>query len=172
MRVRKVFLLCLLTLAAFSSRADSFSNLKIDRPSRAVLAPTFTLQNLKGEAVALSDFDDGVVLLNFWATFCSPCIKEMPAMERLWQRYKEKGFTVLAVTVEADRQTAINLFAQKRGLGFPILFDKDEEVSTAYEVSYLPVSYLIQNGKILGKTVGAREWDGEEARGLMEGLLK
>lgn len=156
---------------SFAFADDLFSNLKVSKPGEIVNAPEFTLKNLKHQAISLSDFDDQVVLLNFWATFCRPCLQEMPAMERLWQSYRGKGLSVVAIAVEEGREHAIQGFVDKHNLTFPILIDDDEQAADAYEVSLLPVSYLIKQGKIVGRATGERHWDSPEARLLFQSLV-
>ena len=102
-----MILLALGVVASTSVLAsDPFAKLDLIRPSRPPAAPEFTVPGLTGGPIALSDFRGKVVFLNFWATWCPPCKQEMPSMERLYRRYKDRGFTVLAVSIDtADAAT-------------------------------------------------------------------
>ena len=112
-------------------------------------APDFTLKNLKGEQVSLSDFKGQPVLINFWATWCPPCRYEMPFIESAWQQYKDEGFVVLAVDVE-EPISVVQRFVDNFGLTFPILLDYKGEVSDLYRLRAFPTSYFVgRDGKIV-----------------------
>lgn len=116
----------------------------------------FTLKNPKGEAVSLDQVlsSHKSVLLNFWATWCSYCVEEMPDLVKLQERLSPQGFTVLAVDVgESAEQVAA--FADRAGLNFPIVLDTDNTVAQNYGLVGIPVSYLIDSsGKIIGEYHG------------------
>jgi peroxiredoxin len=136
------------------------------------MATDFTLQSLDGESVTLSDLKGKVVLINFWATWCIPCKAEMPSMERLYRKYKDRGFTILAIDIMEKPET-IRKFAKGKNLTFPILLDTKGEVRGKYRVSGIPNSYLVnKNGRLVGNVIGAREWDNEHAEALLEELLE
>ncbi|HBC58079.1 MAG TPA: hypothetical protein DCZ03_13015, partial [Gammaproteobacteria bacterium] len=89
---------------------ERFKQAGITQPTKNLMAPEFELESLTGEMLALSDFRGQVIILNFWGTFCAPCREEMPALERLWQRHKNKGLTVLGVAVDRDEQAVVKKF--------------------------------------------------------------
>lgn len=105
-------------------------------------APDFTLQARSGETVSLSDLQGDVVMVNFWATWCAPCRQEMPHLEALYQRYKNLGFTLLAVNVEDNRAGADKWLAE-RPVSFPVLFDPKNEVSKLYDVVAMPSTVMV-----------------------------
>jgi thiol-disulfide isomerase/thioredoxin len=105
-------------------------------------APDFTLTSRDGRAVSLSDLKGQVVMINFWATWCGPCRKEMPLLEQLYQRYERLGFTLLGVNVEEDRNDA-EIFLKDTPVTFPILFDPANSVSKLYDVSAMPSTVLV-----------------------------
>lgn len=112
-----------------------------------------------------------MVFLNFWATWCVPCRLEMPAMERLYREFKEKGFVVLTVNVQ-EGPRAVQAFIGELKLTFPVLVDRKGEAAIAYAVRGLPASYLIdRNQVIVGRAIGAREWDSKDVRGYIRSLL-
>ena len=111
-------------------------------------APDFTLKSLTGENLKLSELRGNVVLLNFWASWCGPCRQEMPLLEKMHNKYKGLGFTVMGVNVEEDSSKA-KAMAKKDKLSFPVLFDTQSQVSKAYQVSAMPSTVIIdRDGKV------------------------
>lgn len=123
-------------------------------PRAGYIAPDFTLNTLDGGAITLSDLRGQAVLVNFWASWCPPCRAEMPAIQRVYERYRDQGFTVLAVDLqESDRQVAA--FSSSLGLTFPILMDRDGSVFNRYQVKALPSTFFVdRQGVIRDVAVG------------------
>lgn len=122
-------------------------------------APDFTLTDMQGNQVALSQFRGKVVLVNFWATWCPPCREEMPSMERLYRRYKDKGLVLLAVNIEEQGYQAVSRFLMGKNYSFPILLDTAAEVQNNYKVFRFPETFIIdRNGVIIDKIIGGRDW--------------
>ena len=169
--------LTLLAIIAFSpapaEAADPFRDLDLIRPSQATAAPDFSVSGLSGERIALRDLRGKVVFLNFWATWCPPCKQEMPSMERLYRRYKDRGFTIVAISIDTGDKAAVASFVKTYGLTFPIGLDPTLEVANRYTVRALPSSVLIdKNGNTAAVALGPRDWDGTAAHALIESLLK
>jgi peroxiredoxin len=117
-------------------------------------APNFVLENLQGEQVQLKDYRGQGVLLNFWATWCGPCEDEMPALESVYQKYKDQGFEILAVNIEESKYS-VSTFIDRYNLSFPALLDKKGEVTEVYGVYNYPTTFLInKEGKVAKKIVG------------------
>jgi len=136
-------------------------------------APAFSLKNLQGGHSRLSDYRGQVVLLNFWATWCGPCRAEMPSMEKLWQTYRDQGLVVVAVSTDNGGESRIKNFARRLELTFPILLDPDSQASDAYQVSGIPVSFLIdRQGRVVARILGSKDWSSEATVQQVEGLLK
>ncbi len=151
---------------------DPFKALGVDLPKQQVEAPAFTLDRITGGKAGLEDFTGKVVLLNFWATWCAPCREEMPAMQTLWERYREQGFVIVAVAADRAGRKPVVSFVNKLALSYPILLDPEGDVRNRYEVVGLPMSYLIgRDGKISGRVIGVREWDSSEADAVVSALL-
>lgn len=123
-------------------------------PFTGFYAPEFMVTNTLGDKVSLSDYRGRPVLLNFWASWCSPCRAEMPAMERIYREYKEQGFEILAVnsTAQDSLENAAN-FVKELGLTFPILFDESGHASIRYQLQALPSSYFIDKHGVIQEVV-------------------
>lgn len=127
---------------------------QIPAPQVGFLAPDFTLQTMDGETVSLSDFRGQGVLLNLWASWCPPCLTEMPAMQSVYDQYMDQGFVVLAVNITSQdsKESAIR-FAEQNNLSFPILFDITGEVARAYQMRAFPSSFFIGSDGIIQEVV-------------------
>jgi peroxiredoxin len=111
-------------------------------------APNFVLQDMDGNKHQLSDYEGQGVFLNFWGTWCKPCEKEMPYMEKQYSKYKDQGVQILAVNV-GESDFLINKFVSEHGLTFPILVDEEKDVQHAYGIDPLPTTILINpEGKV------------------------
>jgi peroxiredoxin/outer membrane lipoprotein-sorting protein len=119
-------------------------------------APSFKLQDLKGTRHRLGDYTGKVVLIDFWATWCSPCRKELPVIEKLQREFGEHGLVVLAITNEAKK--IAEAFIQKHKYSFPVLIDVDGGVFDEYQVSSIPVVFVVDRmGRIADHYVGLRD---------------
>jgi peroxiredoxin len=135
-------------------------------------APDFTLTDMQGQKVTLSDLKGKVVILNFWATWCPPCREEMPSMEQLYRRYGGQGLVILAVNVEENGMSAVKRFLQRTPYSFPILLDADAEVQNTYKVFRFPETFIIdRNGNIVEKVIGAIDWTAGPTFKLINFLL-
>ena len=117
-------------------------------------AEDFTLPDLNGDMISLSDYQGENVYLNFWASWCEPCNEEMPAIEKIYQEYKDKGLVVLTINTGEDKTTVAE-YMQTHGYTFPVLLDLELNVSRQYKTSSIPVSVFInKDGQIVTKEVG------------------
>jgi thiol-disulfide isomerase/thioredoxin len=137
----------------------------------AAPTPEIALGTLEGKKIALKDFRGKVVLLNFWATWCVPCREEMPAMEKLYQEFKDKNFAIFAVAVKDRRQDAVD-FVKELKITYPIGLDPEGKVGQEYGAWGLPATYLIgPKGEGLARGWGPADWHGAAARKLIKDLL-
>ena len=136
-------------------------------------APGFTLLTLDGGRASLTDHRDKLVVLNFWATWCQPCTVEMPSLEALWRRYRDRGLIVVGVSVDRGAPKALlEPYVRNLKLTFPILLDPDSKTSDRWRVTALPATFLVRpGGEVAGMAMGAREWNSDEMRALVERLL-
>jgi peroxiredoxin len=150
----------------------ALKQLDLIKPSRPKLAADFTLATPDGGNFRLADQRGKVVLVNFWATWCPPCLEEMPAMERLWRRHKDAGFVLVAISLDADPKK-VPPFVSARKFTFPIALDPRMAVAETYGVRALPSSFVIdREGTMTGVALGPRSWDNAAAHGLVQGMLR
>jgi len=134
-------------------------------------APSFTLSDLNGKPTSLTDFKGNLVLLNFWATWCGPCVEETPSLERLHSEYKDQGLVLLAVAIQSDIRSVEN-FVREMNLSFRVLIDEDGSVFQNYGLFSVPTTFFIgKDGKIIGKRVGAMNWATPQMLSLISLLL-
>ena len=123
-------------------------------PRAGFLAPDFQLSTLDGDLVTLSGLRGQVVVLNLWTTWCPPCRAEMPALQRVFADYQDRGLIVLAVNSTAQDSFAdIAPFIQEYGLTFPVLLDLDGAVSRLYLLRSLPTTYFIDRAGVIQEVV-------------------
>jgi peroxiredoxin len=120
------------------------------------LAPDFTAPDLDGNPVTLSDFEGQVVLINFWATWCPPCVRETPRLVRIADTYRDQGLVVLGVnTTYQDDPAKVRQFVGDQRMGYPVLLDTDGAVGAKYPARLMPTTYLIdRQGRIVHTKVG------------------
>jgi len=117
------------------------------------------LQNINGKSVDLAQFKGRVVLVNFWASWCEPCRDEMPSLDRMERRLRDKGFTVLGINI-GEGTPRIKQFLKSVPVDFTILRDADSAVLKAWRVRILPASFLLdKNGMLRYQMVGDADWD-------------
>jgi peroxiredoxin len=163
--IRTIILILFAVAIGYTIYSSAFQN------DRSVIqvgdkAPNFVLQDISGETVELNSLEGKGVFLNFWGTYCPPCEKEMPAIDRQYQIYKEDNIEVLAVNL-GETQFVVEGFTDEKELTFPVLLDQDKELVEVYDIGMLPVTFLIdKNGKIIDRVTG--ELNDEVVSKMME----
>jgi cytochrome c biogenesis protein CcmG/thiol:disulfide interchange protein DsbE len=123
-------------------------------PRQGFQAPDFGLPDAEGEIIRLSSLRGHPVVINLWASWCTPCRAEMPAIQTVYEQYGEKGLIVLGVNAtNQDNPQNATKFAEEMGLTFPILFDVDGEVSQQYLLSALPTTFFVDGNGIIQEVV-------------------
>ena len=151
---------------------EAIKELELIRPPRPKFADDFTIPTAGGQTFKLSAQRGKPVFINFWATWCPPCLEEMPALERLWRAQKDGGFVMLAVTVDANPKLAAP-YVERHGFTFTIGLDPKMELANTYGVRALPSSFLIdRDGRLAAVAVGPRVWDNTAAHALIERLAR
>ncbi len=152
---------------------DPARALDLIKPNRQQQAKDFNVAALEGGKLRLADLKGKVVFLNLWATWCPPCKEEMPAMERLWQRYKGQGLVVIALSMDASGATAVKPFIEEAKYTYRVGLDPKMEIAQLYGARSLPSTFIIdRNGALRAIALGPREWDGGASFAYFDALLK
>ena len=177
----KNFIRCFVVLA-FALQLSACTRTKESGLNPGDFAPDFAVKDLSGNPAKLSDYKGKVVLLNFWASWCEPCLAEMPALERLYNKLHAKGFEIVAVGLDDDPKS-LKAFKDRMGLTFPILVDSAGQ-TRVYKVNGFPESFILdREGKLVMiqdpnddepvvRIIGPREWDSPNAQSRLEALLR
>jgi peroxiredoxin len=138
----------------------------LDRP-----APEFEVRDRAGQAHRLSDFRGKVVLINFWATWCPPCLEEMPSMESLRKQMDETQLQIMALSVDESWEP-VDTFLKQNAYGFGIYADFEQKVAELYGTHMVPETYIVdKQGVILCKVVGDRDWTEPSVVAFLKNLI-
>jgi thiol-disulfide isomerase/thioredoxin len=119
------------------------------------LAPDFQLQSLDGQTVSLGNLQSKPVLINFWATWCSPCRSEMPYIQEIYEEWSGKGLVVLAINM-GESPSKVGEFMQFYNLSFTVLLDTKQAIAQEYNIQYIPTTFFVdKDGIIQDKMIGA-----------------
>ncbi len=170
-----VFLMITTLLVVWSLKQNnSFFQSVSQAPVRVGLpAPDFTYPGLDGKKVSLSDYRGKVVFVNIWATWCPPCVEEMPSMQKLYQKLKGENFEILAVSIDSKGAKVVAPFMKKYKLTFPALLDSRGTIKRIYKTTGVPESYIIDKDGILAKKVmGPLDWSHPDVLRLLRDLIQ
>jgi peroxiredoxin len=135
------------------------------------MMPAFELTDIEGNVVRSDDLRGKVVLVNFWATWCGPCISEIPMLNEVYRTYRDRGFELLGVASQSGDAATIARFAERVGIEYPVLIGTNEVVSQ-YRIFAFPTDFLIdRDGRIRERIVGAPPGKKERLTGLLDDLL-
>ena len=122
--------------------------------------------------MTLADFKGDVILVNFWATWCAPCVAEMPSLSKLQAHYADADFQVVAISLDFEREPARQFLERLQITNLPLYHEGTHEIKKAAQVRGLPVSILYNaNGRELARISGEVEWDSPEAKALIDSVL-
>ena len=174
-----LLILVALTLLVLRSQNPSRGNEKLEnnfnqvKPEVGYLAPSLTLRNLKGNIEGFDDHRGKVIVVNFWATWCAPCVREMPSFEALYRRYRSQGLTLLAVSLDKGNSAKVQDFVDKYKLSFPVLLDSEGIAEKLYPSHTIPFTYVIdKQGRVAARVDGAKDWNSPETFKAVEYLLQ
>lgn len=156
-----IFLVCFILFIVFYAIGYIVKDHRVTRSIVASgdRAPEFRLQAMDGRLVSLSDFQGKVVMLHFWATWCPPCVEELPTLDKLSRAVVDKDFQLLAVSVDEGGAAAVTAFLERKGLNIPALLDPEREVAGRYGTFKFPETYIIdRQGMVRAKVIGPRDW--------------
>jgi len=123
-------------------------------PSIGDIAPDFTLKDMNGNALTLTDYKGKTVMIEFWATWCPPCKELIPTLEVLYKKYRGKGFIILALVSEDEGKETIKSFIKEYEITYPVLLANKETIKR-YGISSIPVSFIInKEGRIVNRHLG------------------
>jgi len=129
------------------------------------------LEDVNGIEIDISDFRGKIVFLNFWATWCPSCVTEMPSMEKLHRKLKEKNFAMVAVSVQ-DSAAEVRRFFKQNQLTYTALLDSIGKTVPGFGIRAIPTTLLLdKSGRIFGRIMGPREWDSRESVAMFKQLL-
>ena len=135
-------------------------------------APDFLLRDMKENIYELEDYQGKPVIVNFWATWCPPCRKEMPSMNRAWKKLKNEGIEMIAINIGEDEES-IKAFTNEYPIDFKILLDESGEELENWSIRGLPTTYILDpEGRIVYQAVGGREWDNDKLLDKIKALRK
>ena len=130
-------------LASFFFIATSASALELGQ-----VAPDFTLKSMAGTNLNLAEQRGKIIVINFWASWCGPCRKEMPVLQKFYEKYQDLGVSVWGVNVEQENQAGRDFLADLK-LTFPILFDETNTISANYQVEAMPTTIIIDRDGVV-----------------------
>ena len=129
------------------------------------------LEDVNGAEIDIADFRGKIVLLNFWATWCPSCVVEMPSMEKLHRKLKEKDFALVAVSIQ-DSAAAVKRFFKQNQLTYTALLDSAGKTVPGFGIRAIPTTLLLdKSGRIFGRIMGPREWDSRESVAMFQQLV-
>ncbi len=162
-RIFTVVLLAGCLLAAGSARAAD-----------PLKAPEFTLEDLDGNTATLHQFtDQGPVIISFWATWCKPCLRELPHMQDIYDRHRERGVNVLAISVDSPRSISkVKSFVSGHNYTFTVLLDTNKDVARKFNAHLFPYTFILNmDGEIIYKNYGYRPGDEKKVEEKVLALL-
>jgi len=167
---KRVVIGCLAIMFACSS-GEGVAEPVTDADHTPPAAPTLRLEDLQGQSHSLDGFRGKVVLINFWASWCGPCIEEIPSLRELYRRMAGEPFEILAVNVKEGR-FKVHKFSRLVEMPFPILLDPDGEAFAAWDAQVLPTSFLIDSqGRVREEIHGRLDWAPDEVVETIRALL-
>ncbi|OBZ18819.1 alkyl hydroperoxide reductase [Bacillus sp. FJAT-27264] len=155
--VQIVILLLVVLLGGYAIATSVFGG--DGKPKEGSKAPAFDLLGLDGKAHTLNEYKGKAVVLNFWGSWCAPCVKEMPALQAQWEKWKDQGVVVVGVNVGEDQMTVEN-FVKMVNINFPIVMDPGRNAVRSYGISPMPTTFFInKKGKVDSIHIGQLDLD-------------
>jgi thiol-disulfide isomerase/thioredoxin len=133
-------------------------------------APSFTIQTDDGRTITPTSFGGKVLVLNFWATWCAPCIQEIPSLNQFSRDFAQSGVVVVAVNIDKSAQKYKN-FLRRIPVSFEVAHDPNADLSSEYGTYLVPETYIIKDGRVMKKYAEAINWTNPDVAGYVKGLL-
>jgi cytochrome c biogenesis protein CcmG/thiol:disulfide interchange protein DsbE len=160
----------LLALCAAAFLAVIVLSLRDTAPKEGSAAPDFTITTDSGKQVSLDSFGGKVLVLNFWATWCAPCIEEIPSLNAMQKRFAKSGVVVLAISIDKNSQK-YHAFLDRIHVSFDTARDPAASISERYGTFQYPETYIIKDGKIMRKFARAEDWTSDDLTRYIQSLL-
>lgn len=155
----KTIKIIIITLVLFSTVRIWAASPQMKTLSPPPNAPDFQLLDLDDIEHTLTTHEGKILIINFWATWCPPCRKEMPSMQRAWEKVKDQNVVLLGINVGEDADSVF-AFGAEYDVTFPLLLDVDSNATKKWPIRGLPTTYVVDtNKKIIFEAIGGREWD-------------
>jgi cytochrome c biogenesis protein CcmG, thiol:disulfide interchange protein DsbE len=164
-------LIGLLGLLTAGFLAVVVSNLHESVAREGETAPSFNFKTDQGREVSATSFGGKVLVLNFWATWCAPCVREIPSLDALQKQFKSKGVVVVAVSVDKN-EAKYKAFLQRFGVDFDTYRDPAADISASYGTFQYPETYIIKDGKVARKLISEQNWVGDDMVQYVTSLLQ
>ncbi|RHW36053.1 thiol-disulfide oxidoreductase ResA [Neobacillus notoginsengisoli] len=161
-----IIVIILLISVIFAIYKNTIDKNESQKASVNFQAPNFNLKTLDGNVLELKKLRGKAVLINFWATWCEPCKKEMPDIQEAYNQYKDQNFEIIGVGFQ-ESEISINNFIQNYHLSFPVVIDKSGEVINAYSVRFVPTSVFIDSEGTIKRT-----YEGQMSRDQLDQWIK
>jgi len=156
--ITSIAFFCLITVSQYSYAAEDYLSPVLNKP----LAPEFWLRDLNENILELDDFKGKPVIINFWATWCPPCLAELPSMNRAWKKLKNDGIAMVAINV-GENESDILEFKKNNPIIFTVLLDESGEEMGNWPMRGLPTTFILNpEGRIVYQAVGGRDWDSDK----------
>ena len=150
------------TVPVSKAEKEILTRSRIEVPVNFIEAHDFEGQLVTGGRVRLADFKRKFLLLNFWATWCSPCLKELPDLDQVYRKLRQNGLAVIAVSM-GESPKRVKKFLNSHQYSFLVITDSEMEITRLYGVQKIPITYLVDSsGAILGRALGPRKWSAPE----------
>lgn len=134
-------------------------------------APDFSIRTDQGKPITLASFGGQVLVLNFWASWCPPCVQEIPSLNEFQKRFAHSGVVVLAVSVDKNEQK-YRTFLDRIHLSFDTAHDPNADISARYGTFQYPETYIIKNGRVMRKFTGAEDWGSDDITQYITSVLQ
>lgn len=151
---------------------DVYFNAGIKSISPPILAPNFDLKNLEGKNINLSDYQGKVVVMNFWAHWCGPCIEEMPSINNLYNKTKDLDVEIITINL-GEGPDIVEPYILENNFNFTVLLDQKKSVADLYGIRSIPSTFIIdKKGNLVAQKLGAYQWDNPQLLEIIRGLAE
>ncbi|WP_341805001.1 redoxin domain-containing protein [Paenibacillus turpanensis] len=143
-----VILLAVVAIGVYTIGGSLFMSDKQEPPKAKEPMPNFTLTDASGKQVSLEDFKGKPVIVNFWGTFCPPCVEETPALQRQYEKWKQEGLVIIGVNLD-EEPIRVESFTRQFGVTYPVVIDKDLELAERFGVFQYPTTFFVNRDGVI-----------------------